>query len=100
MNEKISTSSRCDIQYNMYAEIASTFSLVISVCVMVIGLYVLYKTSIVRDNLNIRVEEIEGRFDRLISAINKANYSEYLNEVKQEEALGSVMRVTGLGTQK
>jgi len=80
----------------MYAEVASTFAIVMAVCVIVMGMFLIYKTSVVRDNLNARIDEVESRFDRLIYAINKANYSEYLNEVKQEETLGSIMRKTGI----
>jgi hypothetical protein len=43
-----------------------------------------------------KFDRLDKRFKLLIEAINKANYSEYLNDVKQGEDIENLKRSSGL----
>ena len=68
----------------------------IAVVAMFFALYAIYRVAMFKNYIVEKFDKLEGRFKLLIEAINKANYSEYLNDMKQGEDIDHIKRSTGL----
>jgi hypothetical protein len=70
-------------------------SFAISLGAALLSMYGLYRVAMHKKSVIEKIERLENRFKILIEAINKANYSEYLNDIKQGEDIATLKRAGG-----